>query len=706
MASSLIKWLRGLYVFFLTCLLSVLAFLNLEELNEMKYGIQILPDPVIMGQMEDVMLVSNKYKQLYECRLPAQAVRFHQDPVSEPDVQGYSGPGVPDLLKPMQTAPCLVKTKDWWTYEFCYGQHIRQYHLEDSEIKGDVLFLGYYDSEFDWTNETAKASKQHKLKRYHSQSYVNGSKCDLNGNPRETEVRFVCEEGSSDYIARVDEPQSCRYVLTVHTSRTCQHPLLRPLSTAKPQGIVCQPALSAQQYMDYVKAQVSDTKRKVEQISEELKNLDEILSKDDKNKGLQDVKTDEDPVVHSDEPPLSESETKEDEVADGGLVREEPEDKDFWEGVTKPASTESSTPDSESPQEPQDGQLHENDIFAEEKFNFKIITDPADLMKFVQHLRESNQKNRKAELEKEIQHSSQKSEEQEEEGKKREEMAAGSEVEVEEGDDDERLLQEFEDEMADLSVPSSKIEEIKEEMQKEFDNIIEEAQQELENEGLKGEFDHSEAAQTLENTLGKLLDRLEDKTGHESQPETEKNTEMHKSTHTQHKTEGGPSAGNPNLVPKTPAQAGSSGEQVKVRVTRYKVGGGLATGAVTGGNDDDDGEGGVKVKELGEGDPQWQQIQEVVKEQLERAGIKAEGKIEVKILTRKTAEEAGDQWLTEEDTKSFRELLINLLTGGTEEVYKEQKRQQELENNYKFVWGEKQEEGHSTGNSDSDETDF
>uniref|UniRef100_A0A673I555 Endoplasmic reticulum lectin n=1 Tax=Sinocyclocheilus rhinocerous TaxID=307959 RepID=A0A673I555_9TELE len=692
MASSLIKWLRGLYVFFLTCLLSVLAFLNLEELNEMKYGIQILPDPVIMGQMEDVMLVSNKYKQLYECRLPAQAVRFHQDPVSEPDVQGYSGPGVPDLLKPMQTAPCLVKTKDWWTYEFCYGQHIRQYHLEDSEIKGDVLFLGYYDSEFDWTNETAKASKQHKMKRYHSQSYVNGSKCDLNGNPRETEVRFVCEEGSSDYIARVDEPQSCRYVLTVHTSRTCQHPLLRPPSTAKPQGIVCQPALSAQQYMDYVNAQVSDTKRKVEQISEELKNLDEILSKDDKNKGLQDDKTDEDPVVHSDEPPLSESETKEDEVAEGGLVREEPEDKDFWEGVTKPASTESST-DSETIIQ----------IFGEEKFNFKIITDPADLMKFVQHLRESNQKNRKAELEKEIQQSSQKKEEQEEEEKKREESAAGREVE--EGDEDETLLQEFEDEMADLSVPSSKIEEIKEEMQKEYDNIIEEAQQELENEGLKGEFDRSQATQTLENTLGKLLDRLEDKTGHESQLETEKNTEMHKSTHTQHKTEGGPSAGSPNLVPKTPA--GSSGEQVKVRVTKYKVGGGVAAGAVTGGNDDDDGgEGGVKVKELGEGDPQWQQIQEVVKEQLERAGIKAEGKIEVKILTRKTAEEAGDQWLTEEDTKSFRELLINLLTGGTEEVYKEQKRQQELENNYKFVWGDKQEESQSTGNSDSDETDF
>ncbi|XP_051985578.1 protein OS-9 isoform X2 [Xyrauchen texanus] len=628
MASSLIKCLRGLYVFFLACLLSVSAFLNLEELNEMKYGIQILPDPVIMGQLEDVMLVSNKYKQLYECRLPAQAVRFHQDPMSEPDVKGYSGPGVPELLMPMQTATCLVKTKDWWTYEFCYGQHIRQYHLEDSEIKGDVLFLGYYDSEFDWTNETAKASKQHKLKRYHSQSYVNGSKCDLNGNPRETEVRFVCEEGSSDFIVRVDEPQSCHYVLTVHTSRTCQHPLLRPTSTAKPQGIVCQPALNAQQYMDYVKSQVSDTKLKVEQISEELRNLDEILSKDDKHKELQDDKMNEDTAVPSDETTIPGSETKE---AEGESVSEEAENKDFWEGVTKPASTESSTPDTESPQEPQDSKLHKNDILGEEKFNFKIITDPADLMKFVQHLKESNQKNRNAELENESQKSSQKREEEE-----KEEGTAGREVEVEikEGDEDERLLQEFEDEVADLSVPPSKIGEIKEEMQKEFDNIIEEAQEELENEGLKGEYDHSQATQTLENTLGKLLDRLEDKTGHESEPETEENTEMYKNTHTPHKKEGGPSPGSPNLVPKTP------------------------------------------------------------------------GKIEVKILTHKTAEEAGDQWLSEEDTKSFRELLINLLTGGTEEVHKEQKRQQELENNYRFVWGEKQEDTQSTGNSDSDETDF
>ncbi|KAL0978373.1 hypothetical protein UPYG_G00169620 [Umbra pygmaea] len=660
MAAYLVRWLRGFYVFFLICLLSVSTFLNLEELNEMKYEIQILPDPVIMGQAktEDVMLVSSKYKQIYECRLPAQAVRFHRDPTSEQASDSYTGPSIPDLLQPMQSAPCLVKTKDWWTYELCYGQHIRQYHLEDTDIKGDVLFLGYYDSEFDWNNETAKASKQHRLKRYHSQSYVNGSKCDLNGSPRETEVRFVCEEGSADYVARVDEPQSCRYVLTVQTTRTCQHPFLRPPSTAKPQGIVCQPALSARQYMDYVKAQVSDTKRKVEQISEELKNLDEMLAGDDG--------TEEESVKLNDEPKVTGSDAN-----DVVVSSNEPEDSDFWEGVTKPASDTASEHQAE--EYAPGNQLPENEVaedaFGDEKFNFKIITDPADLMKFVQHLKESNRK--KAQNEAKTQR---------EALRKEEEKDANEGLEGGEDDEEERLmLQEFEDEIVDVSVPSTKIEEIKEEMQKEFDNIIDEAHQELETEGLKGEFDRTQATQTLETTLDKLLDRLEEKDGGnaEAAPQTEEGQRAND-----------PTRGSPSLAPRQPDDS-----HVKIRVTKYKTGG------------SPDGE--VKVQEMGEGDPQWQHIKDVVKEQLEKAGLKAEGKIEVKILTRRTAEESGDQWLTEEDTKSFRELLINLLTGGTEEVYKEQQRQQELENNYRFVWGERHEEAQSTSPApDSDDVEI
>ncbi|XP_032405665.1 protein OS-9 isoform X3 [Xiphophorus hellerii] len=613
MAASSVRWLKRLCLVVLICPLFVSAFLNLEELNEMKYGIQILSDPVILGQTktEEVMMVSNKYKQLYECRLPAQAVRFHQDPASEPDSQGYAGPDIPELLRPMHKVPCLVKTKDWWTYEFCYGHHIRQYHLEDSEIKGDVLFLGYYESEFDWNNETAKASKQHKLKRYHSQTYVNGSKCDLNGNPRETEVRFVCEEGSSDYIARVDEPQSCRYVLTVHTSRTCQHPFLQPPSSSKPQGIVCQPALSAQQYMDYVKAQVSDTKRKVEQISEELKNLDEMLAGNEGADGTVEVTAEETTPPPNSYQDVSNGKTPTSTGNSGAsedTPSEETDDAEFWEGVTKPGKLKSTA--SHQDNEVANGDYNsvaDNEAEEAERFNFKIITDPADLMKFVQHLKESNRK--KAENQAES----------------REEKSTGDrhpgKLSGEARDEDENLLEEFEDEMADLSVPSEKIEEIKEEMQKEFDNIIDEAQQELETEGLKGEFDRTQATQALETTLDKLLDHLEEKDVEDAQQQKVQRTSD-------------PSRGSPSLAPQQP------------------------------------------------------------------------GKIEVKILTRKNAEDTGDQWLTEEDTKSFRELLINLLTGGTEEVYKEQKRQQELENNYRFVWGESQEETQSSSTSDSDDVDI
>ncbi|XP_029989825.1 protein OS-9 isoform X2 [Sphaeramia orbicularis] len=608
MAASLIRWLKRLYVFLLICPLCVPAFLNLEELNEMKYGIQILPDPVILGQTktEEVMMVSSKYKQLYECRLPAQAVRFHQDLASEPDSQGYTGPDIPDLLTPMHSAPCLVKTKDWWTYEFCHHQHIRQYHLEDTEIKGDVLFLGYYESEFDWSNETAKASKQHRLKRYHSQTYVNGSKCDLNGNPRETEVRFVCEEGSGDYIARVDEPQSCRYVLTIHTSRTCQHPFLKPPSTAKPQGIVCQPALSAQQYMDYVKAQVSDTKRKVEQISEELRSLDEMLAGNEGTDGATEVTADESSPAPTDDSDQLDREDTTDISEDS--ESEEVEDSDFWDGVTKPGSSRTTASQEDQAEDNDYNSITDNEVMDDadevEKFNFKIITDPADLMKFVQHLKESNRK---------------KAQNQE----KQTSIRVTEKHDEEETDENERLLQEFENEIADLTVPSDKIEEIKEEMQKEFDNIINEAQQELETEGLKGEFDRTQATQALETTLDKLLDRFEEK---EVQDPEQPTASVQRGSD--------PTRGSPSLAPKQP------------------------------------------------------------------------GKIEVKILTRKNAEEAGDQWLTEEDTKSFRELLINLLTGGTEEVYKEQKRQQELENNYRFVWGESQEESQSSSTSDSDDVDI
>ena len=45
------------------------------------------------------------------------------------------------------------QTKDWWTYQFCYGEEITQYHMENGKIAGDIISLGKYESDKTWLPE-------------------------------------------------------------------------------------------------------------------------------------------------------------------------------------------------------------------------------------------------------------------------------------------------------------------------------------------------------------------------------------------------------------------------------------------------------------------------------------------------------------------------------------------------------------------------
>lgn len=64
-------------------------------------------------------------------------------------------------------------------------------------------------------------------------------------------VQFVCEEGAGDYVARIDETSTCVYILTVHTTKTCHHPYLKPVVMRKSLAITCNPLLSADEYAEY-----------------------------------------------------------------------------------------------------------------------------------------------------------------------------------------------------------------------------------------------------------------------------------------------------------------------------------------------------------------------------------------------------------------------------------------------------------------------
>ncbi|XP_004401802.1 PREDICTED: protein OS-9 isoform X5 [Odobenus rosmarus divergens] len=477
--------------------------LNLEELSEMRYGIEILPLPVMGGQSQasDVVIVSSKYKQRYECRLPAGAIHFQRE--REEEAPAYRGPGIPELLNPMKDAPCLLKTKDWWTYEFCYGRHIQQYHIEDSEIKGEVLYLGYYQSAFDWDDETAKASKQHRLKRYHSQTYGNGSKCDLNGRPREAEVRFLCDEGagvSGDYIDRVDEPLSCSYVLTIRTPRLCPHPLLRPPPSAAPQAILCHPALQPEEYMAYVQRQ-ADSKQYGDRVLEELQGPEPHMWSEAQQGAVPS------------------------ERAGARPAEDDGKESNFWKMLHEPeeqthgaeeAQAEEQEPNPEVA-DPAPGPPHD----FQNNVQVKVIRSPADLIRLIEELKGGSKKGRPdggqeqpADDAAEVPH-------REAEVKGKSDADHQNEVEEEEEEEEEdedeeeqQLLGEFEKELEGILLPSDRDRlrsEVKAGMERELENIIQETEKELGPDGLQKESERDRAMLALTSTLNKLIKRLEEK---------------------------------------------------------------------------------------------------------------------------------------------------------------------------------------------------
>ncbi|XP_036847997.1 protein OS-9 isoform X6 [Manis javanica] len=478
--------------------------LNLEELSEMRYGIEILPLPVMGGQSQasDVVIVSSKYKQRYECRLPAGAIHFQRE--REEEAPAYQGPGIPELLGPMKDAPCLLKTKDWWTYEFCYGRHIRQYHMEDSEIKGEVLYLGYYQSAFNWDDETAKASKQHRLKRYHSQTYGNGSKCDLNGRPREAEVRFLCDEGagiSGDYIDRVDEPLSCSYVLTIRTPRLCPHPLLRPPPSAAPQAILCHPALQPEEYLAYIQKQAADSKQYGDKIIEELQDLG--------------------PPTWSETKPRLVPPKK----AGASSSKDEGKESDFWKMLHEP---EDQAPEGEEVHaEEQEPNLEAADTAPgipddfQNNVQVKVIRSPADLIRLIEELKGGTKKGKPnagqeqpaADAEtplREPEHREEGDTQHQNEVEEEEE----DEEEEDEDEDEQQLLGEFERELDGILLPSDRARlrtEVKAGMERELENIVRETEKELDPDGLKKESERDRAMLALTSTLNKLIKKLEEK---------------------------------------------------------------------------------------------------------------------------------------------------------------------------------------------------
>jgi hypothetical protein len=177
---------------------------------------------------------------------------------------------------------CLqAGTGGWWTYEFCHGNVIRQFHGEVATRKtsiGTVLTSHVVESEHILGKYPANGAEsfpnedEHKLVvnstvagrgserggngAYFEMEYVNGDVCDESdvteraivaggsglGNKihRASSVRYFC---GSNFFVTVSEDSTCHYIIEVMVPDLCNHPFFKAPVSAR-QVIKCLPVTS------------------------------------------------------------------------------------------------------------------------------------------------------------------------------------------------------------------------------------------------------------------------------------------------------------------------------------------------------------------------------------------------------------------------------------------------------------------------------
>ncbi|PKS13069.1 hypothetical protein jhhlp_000410 [Lomentospora prolificans] len=193
-----------------------------------------------------------------------------------------------ELLKPLEDE-CFHHIDGWWTYRFCYGHDIVQYHalphipdgrppVQDPDTVAYVLGRapGYDPGKKSKSKKKQQQQQQQQEEspantheqmpapppntelqikgdqRYLVQRMGAGTICDLTGRERTIEIQYQCAPTlKAERIGWVKEVTTCAYLMQVNTPRLCDDvAFLPPLeSTANP--ITCRPILSLEDINSY-----------------------------------------------------------------------------------------------------------------------------------------------------------------------------------------------------------------------------------------------------------------------------------------------------------------------------------------------------------------------------------------------------------------------------------------------------------------------
>ncbi|XP_054261897.1 endoplasmic reticulum lectin 1-like isoform X1 [Macrosteles quadrilineatus] len=186
------------------------------------------------------MTIVTSSKEKYKCTIPTTRDK------SKESEETYEGPNALEILQPLfQQSSCTYRLESYWTYEVCHGRYVRQYH-EDREAtrsKTQEYYLGRWDKAAHQKLSQELDAGLHyppPVKKldglslpYIQLNLTDGTICDLNGQPRRTNVLYVCYTMGKHEIYSFKETSTCQYEMIVLSSLLCQHPKYKPQDTGE-----------------------------------------------------------------------------------------------------------------------------------------------------------------------------------------------------------------------------------------------------------------------------------------------------------------------------------------------------------------------------------------------------------------------------------------------------------------------------------------
>lgn len=170
---------------------------------------------------------------------------------------------------------CLYFMSGWWSYSFCYGDTVVQYHAIAGSKPGEPPVRDETTPEYvlgkvqhkawgskrgagddaaeadDQTKSLAPPDAQLQIKgdqRYLSQRIESGTICDLTGRPRTIEVQYHCSpSATADRIGWVKEVTTCTYMMVVYTPRLCTDVAFQPPKPTRAHPIRCRQIIGTEE---------------------------------------------------------------------------------------------------------------------------------------------------------------------------------------------------------------------------------------------------------------------------------------------------------------------------------------------------------------------------------------------------------------------------------------------------------------------------